>query len=577
MEEKENDVEVLDDSTENNVQELSTSANISVEETKETVQDSNSVADSENSVTTKVDETVVQNVSSPAVNKKGSKTWIIVLVIVLVVLFLLVGCCFLLLIFNKEKPKVVDTPSKVTESQYRLSGNGLEDFDLYFLQVENKKENKIYSPLSIKYALAMLQDGANGETKEQITNLIGDYKPKKYTNSDHMSFANAMFIRNNFKDSIKKEYTTKIQDKYNAEVIYDEFSSPDNINNWVSNKTFNLINNLVDKVDDNNFFLINALAIDMNWNNQIQCKFGRQIPCKNYNVSYKHENYSEYVREIHDSFEKISFNGKDVDVGMIGASINKYDIVKELGEDKIREEVGAELKEYINNGGEMCGISYDEWMNTYIKDLNSNYKQVDESTDFYLYNNDEVKVFAKDLKEYDGLTLQYVGIMPIKSDLDAYIKDLNSKKANEIVNNLKEIKLDSFKDGVVTRVKGSIPFFKYDYELKLKDDLETLGIKNAFDISKSDLSDMLVNEKQYISDALHKANIEFSNDGIKAAAATAIGGAGAAGCSVNFDHKYDVPIEEIDLTFNKPYMYIIRDKATGEVWFAGTVYNPETK
>ena len=27
----------------------------------------------------------------------------------------------------------------------------------------------------------------------------------------------------------------------------------------------------------------------------------------------------------------------------------------------------------------------------------------------------------------------------------------------------------------------------------------------------------------------------------------------------------------------KPYLYLIRDKASGEVWFTGTVYNPTTK
>ena len=35
-----------------------------------------------------------------------------------------------------------------------------------------------------------------------------------------------------------------------------------------------------------------------------------------------------------------------------------------------------------------------------------------------------------------------------------------------------------------------------------------------------------------------------------------------------------VPVEEIDLTFDKPFLFIIRDKETGEVWFAGTVYEP---
>ena len=31
---------------------------------------------------------------------------------------------------------------------------------------------------------------------------------------------------------------------------------------------------------------------------------------------------------------------------------------------------------------------------------------------------------------------------------------------------------------------------------------------------------------------------------------------------------------DVDLTFDKPYMYLIRDVETGEIWFAGTVYEP---
>ena len=71
---------------------------------------------------------------------------------------------------------------------------------------------------------------------------------------------------------------------------------------------------------------------------------------------------------------------------------------------------------------------------------------------------------------------------------------------------------------------------------------------------------------------MHKANIEFSNEGIKAAAATEGGGAGDTNCG--FDYIYKVPIKEIDITFNKPFMFLIRDKNTKEVWFAGTVYEP---
>ena len=509
--------------------------------------------------------------------KKGNKKPILIAIIVVLVLAIVGVCGYMVYTRYFVEEKSTTVKSSVKKSQYRLSGNGLEDFDLRFLQLENEAKNKIYSPLSIKYALAMLQEGASGDTKEQITNLIGDYKPKAYPNSDHMSFANAMFIRNTFKDQVREEYTKNLKDKYNAEVILDEFSSPDNINNWVSDKTFKLINNLIDDVSESNFFLINALAIDMNWNNQLQCKEGRTIPCMPYFVKYQHEKYTDSVREIYDNFEKVKFNGKDVDAAVIGASINKYDIIKELGEDNIRKTVGAELQAYIDKGGEMCGETYESWMDNYIKTLGANYKSVDQSTDFYLTESDDVKVFAKDLKEYDGITLQYVGIMPKKVELDEYVKNIDSKNINELINGLKNISFDNFKDGVVTKIHGNIPFFKYEYSLPLLKDLKKMGINNIFDINKSDLSNMITGEKQYIDKAVHKANIEFSNDGIKAAAATAFGGSGAAGCYIDFDHEYEVPIEEIDLTFDKPYMYIIRDKATGEVWFTGTVYDPVTE
>ncbi len=60
-----------------------------------------------------------------------------------------------------------------------MSSNNLEDFDLTFLKLETNYQNIVYSPLSIKYALAMLKEGSHGETKAQIEALIGDYQSKK--------------------------------------------------------------------------------------------------------------------------------------------------------------------------------------------------------------------------------------------------------------------------------------------------------------------------------------------------------------------------------------------------------------
>lgn len=193
------------------------------------------------------------------------------------------------------------------------------------------------------------------------------------------------------------------------------------------------------------------------------------------------------------------------------------------------------------------------------------------STDFSFYTDDDVKVFAKDLKTYNGTTLEYVGIMPKNEKLSDYIKNINAKKVNSLIKSLKSVSLNNFKDGVITEIHGYIPLFKFDYKLNLVSDLNKLGITDVFDESKADLSN-LTNDKAYISDATHKANIEFSNDGIKAGAATSVYGAGAGNCG--FDYLFDVPVEKIDLTFDEPYMFIVRDKNSGEVWFTGTVYEP---
>lgn len=529
--------------------------------------------------------------------KKGNK--VIVVLIILIILVIGGGVFYYFNYMAKpSETKKTDNKTKEYKSEYRLSGNGLENFDLQFLKLENQAKNKVYSPLSIKYALEMLAEGASGDTKAQLDAVIGDYKARKYNNNEHMSFANAMFIRNSFKDAIKSSYTTNLTNKYNAEVIYDEFANADPMNKWVSDKTFNLINNLLDDVSNNNFFLINTLAIDMNWNNQIHCEGDHKIPCVNdgmYSIRYMHEKLDDnstvhysiteypydseerfYGRYSDGMYKLNKFNGKE---GIKGATVfadfNKYDIVKELGEDKIKEVLKPEYEAWLNTKEGKDDLPVEEGLNRFIKELKENYGKAANSTDFLVHEDDSVKVFAKDLQKYGDSTLQYVGIMPKNVELTEFIKNTNKDELSKILNNLKEVNINSFEDGYVTRIRGFIPFFKFEYELKLLEDLKTLGVKDVFDSEKADLSN-LTTSNTHINKAIHKANIEFSNDGIKASASTAIGGYGAAS-GPYFEHLFKVPVKEIDVTFDKPYMYLIRDKVTGEVWFTGTVYEPIQK
>jgi len=507
--------------------------------------------------------------------KKKSKTWLIIGSIVLILLVVA------LVIFTRPNNKNGgEIEPEIKGSPYRISSNTLEAFDLYFLQLENGKENKIYSPLSIKYALAMLKLGADGESKEQIENIIGDYKAKKYVNSMNMSFANALFIKDTYKDSINENYKNSLITKYNAEVNVDSFTTPNTVNSWVSDKTLGLINNLFEDISMEEFLLINALAIDMEWQQKFILRPGVGVWTR-----YSHENFS-WVGD--DGLLSHTFKDSEEEVsGMeIVASFNNYDIVKTIGEENIRKTVKEEFEKYLQEnpyddiasylyGEDVDGLSNDElmekYLDRYIKEINSNYKAENKTTDFSIYVDDSVKVFAKDLKEYDGITLQYVGIMPTTKDLDSYIKNATAEDISKILTNLKELKAENFKDGVVTKITGFIPKFKFEYKLNLMDDLKQLGIKNVFESGKANLTKISSDSSLYINSAMHKANIEFTQEGIKAAAATFFGGAGAGG---GFDYLYDVPVEEIDLTFDKPYMFIIRDKNSSEVWFVGTVYNP---
>lgn len=539
----------------------------------------------------------------PEKKKKNKKR------VVLVVLILLILCgagigTYLYLNGTKPTSKKIKSNKKEVKNPLRISGNSLEDFDLYFLKLENEEKNKVYSPLSIKYALEMLSEGANGNTKKQIDAIIGDYKVNKYPNNEHMSFANAMFIRDTFKDKIKTDYANNLVNKYAAEVITDSFTNADNINSWVSNKTLNLINNIVDNdsIADKKFYLINALAIDMNWNNQVHCEESHKIPCVNngdYHISYLHEkldddatdNYShtEHSYNQEDDFYS-TFNNKHEFAGIeqtkggeVFADFNKYDIIKELGEDKIREIIKPEYEQWLATDQGKAATAYDpsalnvdESINKYIEELKTNYGQSANSTDFLVYEDDNVREFAKDLQTYDGKTLQYIGIMPKNTELTEYIKNTNKDELNKIISGLKEVKIDSFDEGYATRIRGFIPFFKYDYDLDLLKDLEDLGITEVFSDSKADLSNLTDEKGVFIEDALHKANIEFSNDGIKASAVTAMGGGGATS-GPKFEHLFKVPVKDISVNFNKPYMYFVRDKESGEVWFTGTVYEPIRK
>jgi len=382
--------------------------------------------------------------------------------------------------------RIIEPPTQNATDVSNVSNSNTE-FDFTFLKMENKKKNMLYSPLSIMYALKMLQEGADGDTLAEINKVVGNVELPKYTSIDKiLSLANGLHIKSTYYNSVKASYINTLKEKYEAEVVKDEFKDAQKVNKWIEDKTLGIIKNMIsDELAKNPnlaMLIINALAIDMEWAFQFSCD-------KTYGETF----YKD--------------DGKEMTATMM-----------------FNKEVTSE------------NVAY--------------------------YKDDDITVLTMNLKEYNGTQFEFMAIMP-KENLSAYVENVTKEQISEID---KQLKLSSDE---LYGVNVRIPKFKFSYDLGLTDDLKNLGIKEAFDMKNANFLKMTDANDLYVSEALHKADIEFTEKGVKAAAVTVI---------VMMTKGAILPRETypVNITINKPFMFIIRDKNTKDIWFTGTVYEPNS-
>jgi serpin B len=114
-----------------------------------------------------------------------------------------------------------------------------------------------------------------------------------------------------------------------------------------------------------------------------------------------------------------------------------------------------------------------------------------------------------------------------------------------------------------TEIQLTMPKFKFHTQAGLADALKILGMPAAFDPEAADFSGMTKQEALHISDVIHKAYIAVDEEGTEAAAATAaIMRATAA------------PVQTIQLTIDRPFLFALRDLDTGTILFLGRVADP---
>lgn len=161
--------------------------------------------------------------------------------------------------------------------QYPLSEFGVRLMQ-QTLKAAEADENVLVSPLSVLLALYMTANGAGGQTKEQMMQVLGedlnDYL-KTYQESlpqgvnYKLNIANGIWFKDDESLQVKEEFLQANKDYFDAALYKAPFNDTTcrEINNWVSENTDGMINKILDKIaPDAVMYLINALSFDAKWN-----------------------------------------------------------------------------------------------------------------------------------------------------------------------------------------------------------------------------------------------------------------------------------------------------------------------
>lgn len=159
---------------------------------------------------------------------------------------------------------------------------------------------------------------------------------------------------------------------------------------------------------------------------------------------------------------------------------------------------------------------------------------------------------------YKDSSLSFLAILPYANMGQKYLARLENLLTPNVLNNWFK-KLDQAGKTILERVV--IPKFNIATEYNLNDVLQALGIREAFgpraDFSGIDPS--ITPGQLQISNVVHKAVIKVDEEGSEAAGATAV--ITATSLMPNF-------------IANRPFMWAIRDKTTGQVLFIGRIADP---
>jgi len=187
---------------------------------------------------------------------------------------------------------------------------------------------------------------------------------------------------------------------------------------------------------------------------------------------------------------------------------------------------------------------------------------------FYLLNGDEVTVPMMEQQEsfsynegdnyqavelpYDGQELSMVILLPSSGQFETFEEAIEYQQVKDIIENLER-----------REVTLTMPKFEFESGFTLGETLAAMGMPDAFLWEVADFSGMTGNRDLFIGEVVHKAFVSVDEAGTEAAAATAV-----------VMPTVGPPEEPVEVTVDRPFIFLIRDIETGAILFVGRVMNP---
>jgi serpin B len=182
-------------------------------------------------------------------------------------------------------------------------------------------------------------------------------------------------------------------------------------------------------------------------------------------------------------------------------------------------------------------------------------RRTDENAVYGYAETETLQVLKMPYAHTDGTELSMLVLLPREDNLTAVEEVLDPGTLAEIQDSLTD-----------RRVRVVFPKFTLETEYSLPQALAAMGMPTAFS-NAADLSGMDGTDMLFISDVVHKAFVDVSEEGTEAAAATAV--------IVNLKSAPGgdtTPVFRAD----HPFVFLIVEEDSGTILFAGRVVNPES-